>query len=153
MGRRVSLPSEVDGQCVFCGIAEGRQPASMVADEGDVLAFCDAQPVQPGHLLVIPRAHANGLAELPALDGQAMWSLAHRLAGALRRSRLRCDGVNLFLADGAAAGQEINHVHLHVVPRVVRDGVFRISANWSLPPRERLDEVAARVRAALPGQA
>lgn len=138
---------------MFCGIAEGRQPASVVADEGDVLAFCDAQPVQPGHLLVIPRAHAPGLAELPAPDGQAMWLLAHRLAGALRRSGLRCDGVNLFLADGAAAGQEIDHVHLHVVPRTVRDGVFRISANWSLSPRARLDEVAARVRAALPSEA
>ena len=144
----MGLPSQVDGQCVFCAIAQGRQPASIVADEGDVLAFCDIQPVAPGHLLVVPRAHAEGLADLPDADGRAMWSMAQRLARAVRRA-VRCDGVNLFLADGAAAGQEISHVHLHVVPRTVRDGVFRISANWSLPARADLDASAARVRSAL----
>jgi len=146
---RVSLPSEVGGQCVFCGIARGSQPASVVVDEGDVLAFCNLQPVHPGHLLVIPREHAADLAELPDAAGRAMFALAQRLATAVRRSGLPCDGVNLFLADGAAAGQEIDHAHLHVVPRTVRDGVFRITANWSLPPRSALDETAALVRAAL----
>jgi histidine triad (HIT) family protein len=148
-GRRVALPSEVGGRCVFCGIARGGQPASVVVDSGDVLAFCDLQPVHPGHLLVIPRAHAGDLAELPPDTGRAMWSLGQRLAGAVRASGLPCDGVNLFLADGAAAGQEIWHVHLHVIPRIAGDGVFRISADWSLPPRAALDESAARVRAAL----
>jgi len=145
----VRLPSQVDGQCVFCGILQRSQPASVVVEESQVLAFCDIQPVAPGHLLVVPRVHAEGLADLPDADGRAMWSLAQRLAGAVRRSGLPCDGVNLFLADGAAAGQEIPHVHLHVVPRTVRDGVFRISANWSLPARADLDATAARVRSQL----
>ncbi|WP_331532160.1 HIT family protein [Pseudonocardia sp.] len=149
--RRVSLPSEVGGQCVFCGIAAGRQPASVVADEQDVLAFCDLQPVHPGHLLVIPRVHATGLAELPDATGRAMFSLAQRLAMALRACGLPCEGVNLFLADGAAAGQEIDHVHLHVVPRTVGDGAVRISAAWSLHDRARLDDTAARVRGVLSG--
>jgi histidine triad (HIT) family protein len=78
-----------------------------------------------------------------------MWSLAHRLVAAVRRSGLPCDGVNLFLADGAPAGQEVDHVHLHVVPRTRGDGVFRIRAAWSLPARERLDGIAAQVRDAL----
>ncbi|HZZ50313.1 MAG TPA: HIT family protein [Pseudonocardia sp.] len=149
MGRRIGLPSEVGGRCVFCGIADGSQPASVVVDDGDVLAFCDLQPVHPGHLLVIPRAHASGLAELPARDGQLMFALAHRLAGAVRRSGLPCDGVNLFLADGAAAGQEIHHVHLHVVPRITGDGTLRITASWSLAARHELDETARLVRSAL----
>jgi diadenosine tetraphosphate (Ap4A) HIT family hydrolase len=134
---------------VFCGIARGSQPASVVAESDDVLAFCDIQPVHPGHLLVIPRAHAGELAELPEETGRSMWSLGQRLAGAVRASGLPCDGVNLFLADGAVAGQEVWHTHLHVIPRIARDGVLRISANWSLPPRAALDETAARVRAAL----
>jgi diadenosine tetraphosphate (Ap4A) HIT family hydrolase len=134
---------------VFCGIARGSQPASVVAESDDVLAFCDIQPVHPGHLLVIPRAHAGDLAELPEETGRSMWSLGQRLAGAVRASGLPCDGVNLFLADGAAAGQEVWHTHLHVIPRIARDGMLRISANWSLPPRSALDETAARVRAAL----
>jgi diadenosine tetraphosphate (Ap4A) HIT family hydrolase len=134
---------------VFCGIARGSQPASVVAESDDVLAFCDIQPVHPGHLLVIPRAHAGDLAELPEETGRSMWSLGQRLAGAVRASGLPCDGVNLFLADGAAAGQEVWHTHLHVIPRIARDGMLRISANWSLPPRAALDETAARVRAGL----
>ena len=142
------LPSQVDGQCVFCGIVGGSQPASIVLDEGEVLAFCDIQPAAPGHLLVVPREHAEGLADLPDAHGRAMWSMAQRLARAVRRA-VRCDGVNLFLADGAAAGQEISHVHLHVVPRTVGDGVFRISANWSLPARTDLDASAARIRSVL----
>jgi diadenosine tetraphosphate (Ap4A) HIT family hydrolase len=148
VARRVNLPSEVDGQCVFCGIARGSQPASIVADEGEVLAFCDVQPVAPGHLLVVPREHVEGLADLMDADGKDMFALAQRLARAVRRA-VRCDGVNLFLADGAAAGQEIPHVHLHVVPRTARDGVFRISANWSLPARADLDATAARIRSIL----
>ncbi|HEY0573603.1 MAG TPA: HIT family protein [Pseudonocardia sp.] len=144
----MNLPSEVDGQCVFCGIARGSQPASIVADEGEVLAFCDVQPVAPGHLLVVPREHVEGLADLSDADGKDMFALAQRLARAVRRA-VRCDGVNLFLADGAAAGQEIPHVHLHVVPRTARDGVFRISANWSLPARADLDATAARIRSIL----
>ncbi|HEY2205691.1 MAG TPA: HIT family protein [Pseudonocardia sp.] len=149
MARRVGLPSRVGGECVFCAIAGGRQPASVVADEGDVLAFCDIQPVRPGHLLVVPRAHADGLADLPDAAGRAMFALARRLAGAVRRSGLPCDGVNLFMADGIAAGQEVEHVHLHVLPRVARDGAVRISARWSLPPRAELDATAGQVRAAL----
>jgi diadenosine tetraphosphate (Ap4A) HIT family hydrolase len=145
---RVSLPPRVDGQGVFCAIARGSQPASIVADEGEVLAFCDIQPVAPGHLLVVPREHVEGLADLLDADGKDMFALAQRLARAVRRV-VRCDGVNLFLADGAAAGQEIPHVHLHVVPRTVRDGVFRISANWSLPARAELDATAARIRSVL----
>lgn len=149
MPRRAVLPAEVDGRCVFCGIADGIQPASIVADEGDVLAFLDLQPVHRGHLLVVPRQHAADLAALPDSTGRAMFSLATGLAAALRRTGLPCDGVNLFLADGAAAGQEIWHVHLHVLPRVLGDGAIRVSAQWQVQPRDTLDETAASIRAAL----
>lgn len=135
---------------MFCGIADGSQPASIVTDEGEVLAFADVQPLHAGHLLVVPRAHATDLAELPAATGRAMFTLAHRLAAALRRTDLPCDGVNLFLADGAAAGQEIWHVHLHVLPRRTGDGAIRVTADWALRGRAELDAVAGKVRAALP---
>jgi histidine triad (HIT) family protein len=65
----------------------------------------------------------------------------------LRRTDLRCEGSNLFLADGTAAGQEIPHVHLHVIPRHTGDG-FVLDADWRVRDREELDEVAAKVRAA-----
>jgi len=78
----------------------------------------------------------------------SMFRVAQRLAGALRASGLPCEGVNLLLADGQAAFQEVFHVHVHVIPRTVEDG-FRIEANWQVRPRTELEETAARVRAGL----
>ena len=69
------------------------------------------------------------------------------MAAALRRSGVPCQGVNLFLADGEAAFQEVFHVHLHVLPRNPGDG-FRIHAKWRTPSRAELDSVATRVRTA-----
>ena len=72
-----------------------------------------------------------------------MWRVAHRLSRVVRH-----EGVNLFIADGAAAGQEVFHVHLHVVPRYAGDG-FKIEANWRSPSRPELDEMAESIRVAL----
>ena len=133
------------GGCVFCDIVAGRGPASLVHSDETVIAFLDLRPVTTGHLLVIPRAHAAFLADLDPAVGGLMFGVAQRMAAALRRSGLRCDGVNLFLADGEAAFQEVFHVHLHVIPRTPGDG-FRIRAKWRRPARAELDLVAARVR-------
>lgn len=74
--------------------------------------------------------------------------VAQRMAAAVRASGVRCEGVNLFLADGKAAGQDVFHVHLHVIPRFPGDGM-RIGADWGRPSRAELDALAGRVRAAL----
>ncbi|GLZ31115.1 HIT family protein [Lentzea sp. NBRC 105346] len=148
MARRVALPAYVDGECVFCLIVDGRAPASVVYSDDALLAFMDLRPVTTGHLLVIPRAHSEGLADLPAPLGSRMFSVGQSLAGALRRTGLRCEGVNIFLADGVAAGQEIFHVHLHVIPRYAGDG-FRLSADSRVRARSELDEVAAGIRSKL----
>ena len=133
--------------CVFCDIVAGRGPASVVHSDETVLAFLDIRPLTTGHLLVIPRAHAAYLADLDPAVGGHMFGVAQRMAAALRRSGLPCQGVNLFLADGEAAFQEVFHVHLHVIPRNPGDG-FRIRAKWRRPARAELDSVAGRVRAA-----
>jgi len=78
--------------------------------------------------------------------GGHMFRVAQQMAAALRRSGLPCQGVNLFLADGEAAFQEVFHVHLHVLPRNRGDG-FRIHAKWRSPSRAELDSVAEKVRA------
>lgn len=138
--------SEAGAGCVFCAIVAGTAPASVVHDDASVLAFLDIRPVTPGHLLVIPKRHARHLADLDEAAGERMYRVAARLAGALCASGLRCEGVNLFLADGEAAGQEVFHVHLHVFPRCAGDG-FRIEGDWSImPPRSELDATAAQLR-------
>ena len=139
--------------CIFCQIVAGEAEASIVHDDGDILAFMDIRPVTPGHLLVIPKRHAPYLADLDEATGARMFMVAQRLAAALRASGLRCEGVNLFLADGEAANQEVFHVHLHVFPRFAGD-TFRISADWSVTPsRSELDAQAERIRRRVGGEA
>jgi diadenosine tetraphosphate (Ap4A) HIT family hydrolase len=137
--------------CVFCQIIQGKKPASKAYEDASVVAFMDTRPVNEGHLLVVPRAHAAGLAELDPEIGGHMFQTARKLAAALRRSGVRCEGLNLFLADGSAAGQEVFHVHLHVLPRFSGDGFgFRFGPNYGREPdRAALDEVAAAIQGAL----
>ena len=136
--------------CVFCDIVRGAAPASIVYADSRVLAFMDIQPVNKGHLLVVPRVHATYLNELKEETGGWLFQVGMKLAGAMRQSGLRCEGVNLFLADGEAAGQEVFHVHLHVIPRYQGDGFgFRFAPEYyRLPERVELDEVAAEIRGA-----
>jgi histidine triad (HIT) family protein len=137
------------GDCVFCRIVDGSLPSSQLVDTGTVLGFMDTDPVTPGHVLVIPKEHLPNLADLTAELAAEMLSVARRLATALRHSGLRCDGVNLFYADGEAAFQEVFHSHLHVFPRWEGDG-FVINARWgSNPDRAELDGVAAKILAVL----
>jgi histidine triad (HIT) family protein len=134
--------------CVFCDIVAGRRPASVVHSDETVMVFLDIRPLATGHMLVIPRAHAAYLADLDPGTGGHMFGVAQRMAAALRRSGLRCEGVNLFLADGEAAFQEVFHVHLHVIPRNPGDG-FRLHAKWRRPARAELDSFADQVRAGI----
>lgn len=136
--------------CLFCDIVTAPEHSSVVYEDDTILAFCDIYPVNPGHVLVIPKAHAVGLADLDVTDGQRMFRVAQDIAGSIRQSDLRCEGINLFLADGAAALQEIFHVHLHVFPRYEGDR-FQLESGQSstATAKSDLDEVARKVRAAL----
>jgi len=136
------------GGCVFCEILAGRQPASIVYRDDRSCAFMDIFPVNSGHVLVIPTSHAAYLAELDPEAGAEVFRVGQRVAAAMRRSDLGCEGVNLLLADGEAAGQEIFHVHLHVIPRYRGDGSgFRFGSRGASPPtRPALDEIADKLR-------
>ncbi|MFE9747118.1 HIT family protein [Saccharothrix saharensis] len=103
--------------CVFCAIVARRARASVVHEDETVVVFMDLHPVTPGHLLVVPRAHAVGLEDLDESTSAHVWSVGHAMARALRRSTMRCDGINVLLCDGEAASQTVFHFHLHVIPR------------------------------------
>ena len=137
--------------CVFCRIIAREEAASVVHEDERTITFMDIQPLVRGHLLVVPRAHAAELAELAPEDGAQLFRVGQRAASALRASGLRCEGVNFFVADGEAAGQDVFHVHLHVIPRFVGDGFgLRFPDDWSIRPRDELDEAAALVRTGWP---
>ena len=93
--------------CIFCDIIAGRAPVSIVHRDETCIVFMDIKPVNAGHLLVVPIAHATYLADLDPATGSALFAVAHRLAASVRTSGLRVEGINLFLADGEAAGQEV----------------------------------------------
>lgn len=137
--------------CIFCRIASGELPASVVYEDERTIALLDIQPINPGHVLVIPRAHAESLVELSAEDAAQLMQVGQLIDRALRVSELRCEGVNLFIADGKAAGQEVGHVHLHVFPRFEDDG-FKIpleSSDRATPGREQLNETAGKLKQAV----
>jgi histidine triad (HIT) family protein len=140
-----------DPSCIFCQIITGQVEANIVYRDEIVTAFMDNRPINPGHLLVVPNRHASSLGEMDDEVGGHMFVIGRKLALALRRSGLRCSGVNLFMADGAAAGQTVFHSHLHVVPRYTGDGF-----GFHFPPgyakgasNEDLNQVAVKVRAVL----
>ena len=137
--------------CIFCRIISGNLPSSLVLRDEQCVAFMDLQPVNSGHVLVVPLSHAADLSVLDASTAGHLMIVAQRIAAALRASPLRCEGVNLLLADGEAAGQEVFHVHLHVVPRYPGDGFgFRFGPDYGKPPaREELDLAAMQLRGAL----
>ena len=139
----------MSADCVFCRIVAGDLPASVVHESPAVLAFMDLDPVTPGHILVIPKQHLPWLADLTEDLAAEMFAATRALAAGLRRSSLRCEGVNLFYADGEAAFQEVFHSHLHVFPRFDGDA-FEIRANWGTEPsRSQLEPLASEIRAAL----
>jgi diadenosine tetraphosphate (Ap4A) HIT family hydrolase len=140
-----------DSGCIFCEIISDKAEASIVFQDDFVTAFMDAFPVNPGHTLVVPNQHSPDLAGLDELHAGKMIQLARKLAGALRASSLRCEGVNLLLADGPVAGQTVFHVHLHVIPRFIGDpcGIRLHTEPPAAPAREQLDAHAAAIKRAL----
>jgi histidine triad (HIT) family protein len=134
--------------CIFCHIVAGTADASIVATTEHVVAFLDIQPVGEGHALVVPKRHAAALTDVADEEGAEMFHLGRRIADAQRGLGL-AEGVNLFLADGEVAGQEVFHAHLHVIARRADDGM-RIALDYPpLPSRADLDATAARIRDAL----
>ncbi|GII80055.1 hypothetical protein Sru01_50370 [Sphaerisporangium rufum] len=134
--------------CPFCDVLAGRAPASLAYEDDTVIVIMEAHPVNPGHVVVVPRRHAGGLDDLDERAGAHMFQVAHRVARALRRSGLRCEGVNMWLGDGEAAMQGVCHAHLHVFPRFADDKVV-IDADCEPRERRLLDQEAWLLRSAL----
>ena len=136
--------------CVFCKISAGTLPASCVYRDNALMAFMDIQPINQGHILLVPSAHAPNIADLDDAITAHLFSVARRITSALYSS-LECDGVNWIVADGEAAGQEVFHFHLHLIPRSHNDGFgFQFPCDYNeLPTRQTLDSTAAAVRHAI----
>lgn len=129
----------MSSQCIFCAIAEGTADGRIVAETDDAIAFLDANPLAPGHTLVIPKDHHETLNDLPPEAGDAVFSLLHRLVPVIEDA-VDADASTVAFNNGRAAGQEVDHVHGHIVPRFEGDGGGPI--HGVVGSRPNLDESA-----------
>ncbi|MFP6578395.1 MAG: HIT family protein [Myxococcota bacterium] len=136
--------------CIFCAIVAGLAPAARVFDDDDCLAFMDIQPLARGHVLVIPKRHAENLFDLETDEAAAVARTAKQLAHALR-TVLEPEGLRLFQLNGAAAGQTVFHYHMHLLPRNADEPDVNPAALHGRKPADRaeLEELAGRIRTAL----
>ncbi len=108
-------------ECIFCRIADGGVPAAKLIETDSVTSFMDLNPVNPGHSLVIPRRHATSLLELTDEELRDIILTVGRVAAAVRDAT-NSSAFNVLQNDGRAAGQVVQHVHVHVIPRRAGDG-------------------------------
>jgi histidine triad (HIT) family protein len=135
--------------CVFCRIVARQIPATVVFEDEHTLAFMDIGQVNPGHVLVAVKKHAENLYALDDAQASAVLRTAARLARAIRDA-FNPEGLSVYQANGKAAGQTVFHYHVHLVPRHEGDGM---ALTWPVknPPREKLVEYAQKIKASLPG--
>lgn len=133
--------------CVFCRIVAKQIPASVVCEDEATLAFMDLGQVNPGHVLVACKAHADNVYGLDDAQAGAVFRTAARVARAIRDA-INPPGLSIYQANGRPAGQTVFHFHLHVLPRHDADGMQLV---WPVknPPREKLEEYCAQIRARL----
>jgi histidine triad (HIT) family protein len=135
--------------CVFCQIIRGEAEASFVHQDDAIVAFMDIQPITQGHLLVAPRDHFVMMKDVPDQTAMRAFRVA-RMLGVTSEATLGAGGVNLFVADGEVAFQDVPHFHIHVIPRYPQDGFgLTFPESYSTPPsRAQLHAIAAALHAA-----
>jgi histidine triad (HIT) family protein len=133
--------------CVFCKIMAKQIPASVVHEDEHTLAFMDLGQVNPGHVLVAVKAHAENVYALDDIQAAAVFRSVARVARAIH-SAFSPEGLSVYQANGKPAGQTVFHFHIHLVPRHENDGM---NLTWPVknPAREKLEEYAVKVRAGL----
>lgn len=139
--------------CIFCDLIKGAAEVSMCYEDQQVIAFMDIQPVNQGHVLVVPREHYETLRDIPRDVGQHMYDVATRLIPVIQEVS-GAEDMNIVVNSGAAAGQNVFHYHIHLIPRREGDG-FDVPLPFpgsEMPNRHLLDAMAVRIGSALRSQ-
>ncbi|MGM0383775.1 MAG: HIT family protein, partial [Thermodesulfobacteriota bacterium] len=117
--------------CIFCKIVAGEIPAVKVLDEEKVFAFMDINPSNKGHILAIPKNHAENIIEIPENDLTALIKAVKRCAKAAKEA-LNAEGITILQLNGKASDQIIPHLHVHIIPRWKNDGLP--ISTWEMKP-------------------
>jgi histidine triad (HIT) family protein len=135
-----------NGHCIFCDLIRGAAEVSICYEDATAIAFLDIQPVNPGHVLVVPRRHYEVLQDIPRDVGLHLYQVATRLIPVIQEAA-GADDMNIVVNSGAAAGQNVMHYHIHLIPRKEGDG-FDVPLPFpgsEMPNRQQLDAMAARI--------
>ena len=140
-----------DAGCPFCGIVAGDIQASVVWEDRRTVAFLDLRQFHAGHVLVIPRAHVRDIRTIDDATAGAVMETVARISRAVDRV-FPNDGLSVWHSAGEGANQEVPHLHVHVHPRHLGDDLLRVYPSPPrLPDRAALEDLAVRIREALPG--
>ena len=137
----------MEKDCIFCQIVVGEIPGNVVAETDDAIAFLDANPLAPGHTLVIPKDHYRRLNDVPDDVAADLYALIHELVPAVEDA-VDVPATTVGFNNGEEAGQEVPHVHGHIVPRSGDDGEKPIHALFDERPGvsdDEMDDIAAAI--------
>jgi len=129
--------------CIFCAIVEGKILSHMVYEDEKTLAFLDIHPSAPGHTLVIPKAHVARVEDLPEEDARSLFASLHKIVGRIQEA-MGAPATTIGINNGQESGQEVPHVHIHVIPRNRGDS-GGIIQGVSRAPQRLNDEEMARI--------
>lgn len=125
--------------CIFCKIANGEIPGATLYEDEDFRVILDLGPASKGHALILPKAHASNIYELPEELAAKAMVLAKRMATKMTEA-LSCDGFNIVQNNGEVAGQTVFHFHMHLIPRYKGD---QVGITWK--PGKLTDEVKEEI--------
>ncbi len=127
-------------QCVFCLIAQNKAQAKKVYEDDKFLGILDIRPANPGHVILFPKNHINFLSNLNEKDISDIFNIANKI-GINLVEKLKAEGVNILVSSGLAAGQKLDHIAIHIIPRFKDD---KISFEWQ--PKEINEEDLERIK-------
>ena len=136
----------MNNDCLFCKIIQREIPANIIYEDEYTLAFLDIAPIEEGHLLIIPKAHSVHLLDTPTEQLQHLMQATHKIAPALKKAT-QAEGLSLLQSTGKAAGQVIDHIHFHLVPRYQDRPINFKNGSYSTPMRAQ--ELTTAIRQAL----
>lgn len=110
--------------CIFCKIIKGEIPSTKIYEDDKVLAFLDINPISQGHTVVIPKLHAKNLFDFPDESFDYFFKRLKEIAVMIKKN-LKADGMNILQNNERAAGQVVDHIHFHIIPRWHGDGLFK----------------------------
>ncbi len=135
--------------CLFCEIVASRVPAHRVYEDDHTIALLDARPVAPGHTLLVPRTHAARIEDLTPDEAEALFSALHRILNPIKEA-VGADATTIGVNNGPGSGQEIQHVHIHIIPRRRGDGggiIQSLGPGGKTDPKETADKIRKKIAA------